>query len=108
MSNMTPTSTSSFPTMGDEAYTGLVNVSGQRSPYTMPEARKGPTSPDMGGSPAAHRSAGMVHETMGPCFRPVASRLYQGDEGTRAIRTMPSRAGVSDFWNQRQDGEVIG
>ena len=101
---MAQTVTSDFPKMGDDGYAGLVNMSGARSPYTMPQGRKGPTTPDQGGSPAGGRGSTMLHEGMGPQFRPVASSVYATDYAAtgRAIRTVPSRAGVGDFWAARQ------
>lgn len=97
------TQTSSFPTMGDEGYAGLVNVSGDRSPYTRAVPRQGPTSPDMGGGGAGGRGSTMIHEAHGPQFRPVASRVYQEEyPGTeRSIRTVPSAANRGDFWTSR-------
>lgn len=97
------TSTSSFPTMGDSGYEGLVNMSGQRSPYTKDAPRHGPTTPDMGGSPAGGRGTTMVHNTYGPTFRPVASKAYgtQYPETGRGIRVMPSAIGSRDFWAAR-------
>ncbi len=110
---MSMTSTSSFPTMGDSAYEGLVNMSGDRSPYTKLQAKHGPTVPDTGGSPAGGRGSSMVHETMGPVFRPVASRSYAPEypETGRGMRTVPSSIGNRDFWAARaasNEGEVIG
>lgn len=99
-----PSVSSSFPKMGDDGMTGLVNVSGQRSPYTMPQARKGPTSPDMGGSPASHRGSTMLHEGNGPTFRPVASQVYATEYAAtgRNTRMVPSAVGNRDFWAARQ------
>jgi hypothetical protein len=105
------TTTTQFPKMGDNGMADVVNMSGQRSPYTMPEARKGPTTPDMGGGGgSARRSPTMIHEANGPACTIVATRGQAPEyPGTgRALRTMPSRAGVGDFWNQRQEGQVIG
>jgi len=100
---MTPTSTSSFEKMGDSGYEGLMNMSGERSPYTMPQARKGPTTPDMGGSPAGGRGSSMIHEAHGPTFRPVASQSYAAEypETGRGMRQVPSSVGNRDFWASR-------
>lgn len=112
MAGMTPTSTSSFEKMGDSGYEGLMNMSGQRSPYTIDQARKGPTSPDQGGGGAGGRGQSMIHEAQGPTFRPVASKV-QGSEYPdtgRSIRTVASALGNRDFWAARGDnaGETIG
>ena len=113
MAGMTPTSTSSFEKMGDSGYEGLMNMSGERSPYTMPQARKGPTTPDMGGSPAGGRGSSMIHEAHGPTFRPVASQSYAPEypETGRGMRTVASSVGNRDFWASRAGdnaGETIG
>jgi len=109
---MTPTSTSSFEKMGDSGYEGLMNMSGQRSPYTIPQGRKGPTTPDMGGSPAGGRGSTMISEGHGPIFRPVASQSYGSEypETGRGMRTVASAVGNRDFWAARGDnaGETIG
>lgn len=110
-SKMTPTVTDTFPKMGDDGLASVVNVSGQRSAYTMPEGRKGPASDNPPDSPAAHKGATLIHEAHGPTFRPVATRLPQQPdypETGRAIRTVPSAIGNRDFWDQRQDGQTIG
>ena len=97
------TTTTTFEKVG--SYDSVVNMSGQRSPYTMPEGRKGPTSPDMGGgNGSARRSATMIHEANGPACTVTATRGFAPEypETGRAFRTVPSRAGVGDFWDQRQ------
>ena len=101
---MSMTTVSSFPKMGDDGYQGLVNMSGDRSAYTTPVARKGPTTPDMGGGNAGGRSnGGVLHEGMGPTFRPVASSAYAPEypETGRNIRPIPSSANRNDFWTAR-------
>jgi hypothetical protein len=105
MAGMTQTSTSSFPKMGESGYEGLVNMSGDRSPYTKDQPRHGPTMPDTGGSPAGGRGSGMVHDTYGPAFRPVASRSFAPEypETGRGMRTVPSAIGNRDFWAARAE-----
>lgn len=101
---MAMTETSSFPKMGDDGYAGLVNMSGQRSPYTQERPRSGPTTPDMGGGGAGGRSnGGVLHEGMGPQFKPVTSAIYGTDYAAtgKAMRTVPSSVGNRDFWNSR-------
>lgn len=112
MAGMSPTSTDSFPKMGDDGMASLVNMSGQRSPYTMPVSRKGPTSPDTGGSPAARKGSTMIHEANGPAFRPMMTRGWAPEypDTGRAMRTMPSAMGNRDFWNARAqsyEGEAL-
>lgn len=113
MAGMTPTSTSEFEKMGDSGYEGLVNMSGQRSPYTMDRGRSGPTTPDMGGSPAGGRGSTMIHEAHGPQFRPVSSQAYGSEypDTGRGMRTVASAVGNRDFWAARastNEGETIG
>lgn len=95
--------TSTFPKMGDDGMASLVNMSGQRSPYTMPQERHGPTTPDLGGSPAGGRGSSMIHEAHGPTFRPVASQSYAPEypETGRGMRQVPSALGNRDFWAAR-------
>ena len=101
---MSMTETSTFEKMGDSGYAGLVNMSGDRSPYTTPVARKGPTTPDVGGGGAGGRAnGGVLHEGMGPQFRPISSHLYAEDYAAtgKHIRQVPSSVGNRDFWNAR-------
>lgn len=106
------TTTDTFPKMGDGFPGSLVNMSGQRSPYTTPVPRKGPASDDIGGGGAGGLSHTMIHEAHGPAFRPVASRGWAPEypETGRAIRTVPSAVGNRDFWDRRGDtgGQTIG
>lgn len=95
--------TSTFPKMGDDGYTSLINVSGDRSPYTRAVPRSGPTTPDLGGSPAGGRGSSMIHEAHGPQFRPVASKVQGPDYAAtgRNVRAVPSAVGNRDFWDSR-------
>ena len=108
---MTPTVTSAFEKIGDAGYQQVMNMSGNRSPYTTPVGRQGPTSPDLGGGNGCSRKgATLINEAHGPTFRPVASHAYGSEypETGRSVHTMPSRVGQKDFWDQRQDGRTIG
>lgn len=108
---------SNFPKMGEHALEGsLVNMSGARSPYTQPVARKGPAG-DSESEPSAVRGGMQISgEHCGPTFRPVATVSYpnspevsQTGRGLRAIPSVASRTGNGDFWNDRasQSGQVI-
>lgn len=106
-----PPTTTSFPKVG--SYDHVVNMSGQRSPYTIPEARKGAMNDNPPDSSAAHRGATMIRDAHGPTFRPVATRGWAPNYGEtgRGMRTVPSRTGVGDFWASRacdNYGDVIG
>jgi hypothetical protein len=97
------TSTDTFPKMGDDGMAGLVNVSGQRSPYTTERPRGGPTSDDMGGGGAGGLSHTMIHEAHGPTFRPMMTRGWGPEypDTGRGLRTVPSSVGNRDFWDAR-------
>ncbi len=101
--------------MGDEELTShLVNVSGNRSPYTMPVQKKGPTNdgdPSMGTANA--RSANLIHEANGPRCRTVETINYENSPEKNAtgrnLRIMPSKAGIQDFNGAgNSEGPAIG
>jgi hypothetical protein len=106
--------TTSFPKMGDEFLTAhLVNVSGNRSPYTMPVAKKSTTSDQgpLGGK--ANRSAKLIKEANGPACTPVQTINYSNAPEMknvgRGMRTVPSKAGNGDFYGAGDsNGQVIG
>jgi hypothetical protein len=109
---MATTSASTFPKMGEEPLTNhLVNASGNRSPYTMNAPKHGPSADSEPGDQAIRGAGSMATgEHSGPAFRPVTTLPLQSDPRTgRGMRTVPSKAGVSDFWNDRasQSGQVI-
>lgn len=100
-----------FPAMGEFPLTdSIVNVSGNRSPYTQTVARKGPAG-DSESEPSAHRGQiSMDGEHNGPSFRPVTTLPFQPDPNTgRGMRTVRSSVGNRDFWDSRsgQSGQVI-
>lgn len=109
---------SQFEKMGESPLVGsLVNVSGNRSPYTTAVPRKGAPSADGESEPNAHRGQTMATgEHSGPCFRPQTTLFWpnapeQAATG-RALRYLPSagsKSGNGDFWNDRasQSGQVI-
>jgi hypothetical protein len=114
---MSDTSKSVFPKMGEYPLEdgSFVNMSGNRSAYTMPVAKKGPSGDDIDG-PTAHRGVGSLAtgETNGPKFAPQTKICFTNDpvaHGTgRGMRTVPSSMGDQDFWSDRsasQSGEVI-
>lgn len=103
-----------FPKMGEYPTEGnLLNMSGQRSPYTTPVARKGPSG-DGESEPAGARGQIMMDgEHNGPAFRPVTT-LYQQNAAAasdigRGMRVVPSSLGNRDFWDDRasQSGQVL-
>lgn len=71
-------SASAFPTMGDSLIDNLINVSGNRSPYTSTVAKK---TQGRGASPtgkAAVRGKSMIHEAHGPRFH-ISATLYKAN-----------------------------
>lgn len=102
----------SFPPVGPNGLLhDIVNISGQRSPYTKALPVKGgpagvgidgPTAPAGGAQPAQLVNA----EVLGPQCKPMTTISHsdpQGfDKGTgKNVKLLPSRTGTGDFWNQR-------
>ena len=108
---------SNFPKMGEHPLEGtLVNTSGNRSPYTHPEGRF--TGSDEIGGGMAVRGVGSdaTGEHSGPVFAPQTTVYFanspeasQTGRGLRTIRSVASKTGNGDFWDQRtsQSGQVI-
>ena len=108
-------SSSNFPKMGEEPLVGsVVNVSGNRSPYTMPQARKGPSGDALAMGGTAVRGVGhdATGENAGPCFAPQTTISFpnspEASQTGRALRTVPSAVGNRDFWDSRyESGQVL-
>lgn len=109
--------TSNFPKMGEHPLVGnIVNVSGNRSPYTTARPKGGPSG-DSESEPAAVRGVGRdaTGEHAGPCFAPQTTVYYpnapEASQTGRALVTVPSVAsknGNGDFWDKRAyAGQVI-
>lgn len=106
---------SQFPKMGEHALEdSLVNVSGDRSPYTKDVARKGPSGDVLAtGGKANKGQISMSGEHNGPRFAPVTTISYpnapEASQTGRGMRTVRSAVGNRDFWDSRssQSGEVI-
>ena len=107
--------TSNFVKMGEEPLTNsLVNVSGDRSPYTTMRPRgvsEGGT-PLAGGTAVRGVGADATGEHSGPCFSPVTTISFpnspEASETGRGLRVMPSKVGNQDFWDKRYaTGSVI-
>jgi hypothetical protein len=104
MSDMTH---SNFPVMGDSGIpSSVVNMSGNRSPYTQLQPKGGAAGEGGFGVPGGPRKATEVNaEVLGPLCKPQTTLFWpnaanHNDTG-RNTKIMPSRAGVSDFWSQR-------
>lgn len=107
---MADNATSNFPKMGESPLVGsVVNVSGNRSPYTMPVARKGPSG-DSETEPASVRPSGAMAsgEHNGPRFSPMTTVFYPNSpemQNTgRGMRTVPSK-GDNSFWGEQASNQ---
>jgi len=94
-----------FPTMGDEGIpSSIVNISGERSPYTKVAPKGGaPTGPDVT-STNGHAGSTVIRDAQGPTQRPVTTICYPNapEASTpRGVRVMPSAIGNRDFWAAR-------
>jgi hypothetical protein len=108
------TTTTNFPKMGEEPMTtSLVNVSGDRSPYTTMRPKGNASGGPLAGGTAA-RGVGpdATGEHSGPCFTPMTTISYpnapEASQTGRGLRVMPSRVGNQDFWDSRySSGQII-
>lgn len=109
---------STFEKMGETELTShLVNVSGDRSKYTTPVAKKGPGAQDSIDGPTSTRGRGKTAtgESNGPKFAPQTQICYTNDpvaHGTgRGMRQVASAVGNRDFWSARasnnDDGQTL-
>lgn len=106
--------TTHFEKMGESAIEGsLTNMSGKRSPYTIPKAKHAPSGDAMDG-PTAKRGRGKdaTGESNGPKFAPQTTICYPNDPVHNATgRGMRKVSPGSNFWSARaskyDDGETI-
>ena len=94
--------TTHFVKMGEDYVTDhLINASGNRSPYTLPVAKKATTTDQGPLGAKANRSASLIREANGPACTPVARISYpnspEASQTQRGMRTIPSKAGLGDF-----------
>lgn len=110
--------TSSFPKMGEHPLEGnIVNTSGDRSPYTHSVGKfSGGDALATGGTAIRGVGSDATGEHSGPAFAPQSTVVFpnspeasQTGRGMRAIRSVASKTGNGDFWDQRtsQSGQVI-
>ena len=97
-----------FEAMGDEGIpSSVINLSGQRSPYTRVRPRGGAVAGDDLPSSTGNRSQSLTNaEVLGPQCAPQTTLYYPNaadHEATgRNTRIVPSRTGVADnFWGSR-------
>lgn len=103
----------SFPAMGPNGIPeSVVNMSGNRSPYTQLVPNKGPAGDSIDGptgGPARHTEINA--EVNGPLCAPQTTLFFPNaadhEKTGRNTRIMPSRAGASDFWDARAEGPVL-
>ena len=95
---------SNFPTMGDHGLVdSVVNMSGQRSPYTtLGQGIGGGGKSDAPDSDTSIRKSTEIENAQGPKAT-IYTRIYEGNAAEanltlRNVRIVPSKAGVSDFW----------
>lgn len=107
----------SFPKMGEHPLVGtLVNISGDRSPYTTsrPKAASGDAIAT-GGTAIRGVGGNATGEHSGPVFAPQtaisfanSSEASQTGRGLRTIPSVASKSGNGDFWDKRYEfGTVI-
>lgn len=113
---MADNSTTSFPKMGDSLASNVMNLSGNRSPYTktMPRRNKAGKSPI--GSTGGTKKHTKINEANGPrCtvkFTLYAANAAEAGKQTRNVRMMPQKmsrpdgTGGGNFWAKRQFSQV--
>jgi hypothetical protein len=106
-SDMTDHVTTDFPVMGDQGIaSSVVNMSGNRSPYTTPVAKQGGQSGGIDGVTGGPRQQTEINsEVLGPLCKPQTTLFFPNaadhDKTGRNTKILPSRSGTSDFWDQR-------
>lgn len=105
---MADNATSNFPKMGENPMVGtLVNVSGNRSPYTHPVARPSQGDALATGGTAIRGASSMSGEHNGPRFAPVTTICFpnspEASQTGRGLRTVKSAIGNRDFWDRRYE-----
>src|SRR5215472_6202311 len=107
--------TSNFPKMGEHPLEGnVVNVSGERSPYTNNRPKGGPTSDSEPGIQAVRGVGAMATgENAGPVFAPQTTISFPNSPEAattgRAVKTVPSATRGGRFWHgaRAEAGQVI-
>ena len=102
-----------FPKVGEDVASHVMNLSGQRSPYTTTVGKK---TMGRGSSPTgryAKRGSSLIHEAHGPCFH-IKATLYAQNAAAasdveRHVKIVPSRISHPDagFWSSRQYAQGI-
>jgi len=97
--------TTTFPKMGEDI-TSIVNISGQRSPYTMPVVKSGFAKSDVGAAdPANKKNRGntIIRNASGPRCRIVETIDYPNEraESAKTYRNVKRVHGGSQFYSAR-------
>lgn len=105
---MAEKSTSQFEKMGDDILGSVVNISGQRTPYTMPVMKPGygknPTPPSSGEGTRANRSQNsvLIRNAHGPKPRIVSTICYpNSDEQGKVYRNVYKVGNSKQFGGAR-------
>lgn len=101
--------TTHFEKMGESLLHNIVNLSAERSPYTMTTPKK---TQGRGASPTGvkrNKGAYMIQEAHGPQFH-ISATLYRENAAEssmvlRNARIVRSAIGDRDFWSARQYGQ---
>jgi hypothetical protein len=100
---MADNATSSFPTMGESLIGQIVNISGDRTPYTKPMAKKG-FGKSGTGDPGrkANRGRSMIRNANGPACHIVTTIAYPNSgEAGKTFRNMKRVTGGNQFYSAR-------
>lgn len=100
---MSDTTTTSFPTVGEDIAAHVVNVSGQPSRYTKPVARKNTQSGEAPGvgTGKANKGKSVIHGANGPACTIVAKIMYPNAEGANQTMRNMRRVGGPGFREAR-------
>ena len=97
---MADNATTQFPKMGDEGITShVVNISGQRSPYTKPTTKEGfGKSGDGDLAHKSNKSATLIHNANGPrCFIAATISYPNSPEASKEQKNVKRVQGPYSF-----------
>lgn len=96
---MSDNTTTSFPTVGEDIASHVVNVSGQPSRYTTPVARKNTQSGGVPGEGAGKGNKGksVIRHANGPACTIIAKIAYPNAEGSNMTLRNLRRVGGPGF-----------
>ena len=101
-----------FPAMGDDGIPrSVVNMSGQRAPYTQEVPKQGGQSGDLASGDGIRTSTEIQHAqgpTLAPITRIYADNAAEATASMRNVRVVPGRGGVDDFYLKRAESNTIG